>query len=106
MSNWRKLRAIARRATAGWHDQQKEFFMYFVYFLRSINFPKQTYIGHTDNLKERLETHNSGGSIHTAQHRPWRLIMYLAFSEQQKAKDFEKYLKSQSGRAFAKKRLW
>jgi hypothetical protein len=32
--------------------------------------------------------------------------MYLSFSEQSKAKEFEKYLKSQSGRAFAKKRFW
>ena len=64
------------------------------------------YVGYTINLKQRLETHNSGGSVHTAQYKPWKLVMYLAFSEEQKAKKFEKYLKSQSGRAFAKKRLW
>ena len=49
--------------------------------------------------------HNSGGSIYTAQHRPWQLIMFFEFTDQKKAKDFEAYLKSQSGRAFAKKRL-
>jgi len=31
--------------------------------------------------------------------------MYLGFAEQAKAKKFEQYLKSQSGRAFAKKRF-
>jgi hypothetical protein len=32
--------------------------------------------------------------------------MYCAFADMPKAKTFEKYLKSQSGRAFAKKRFW
>jgi predicted GIY-YIG superfamily endonuclease len=57
-------------------------------------------------LKQRLETHNSGGSIYTEKYRPWKLVMFLGFKEQSKAKEFEKYLKSQSGRAFAKKRFW
>jgi putative endonuclease len=51
------------------------------------------YIGYTVNLKQRLETHNSGGSLHTAQYKPWELKTYVAFSDQQKAKEFEKYLK-------------
>jgi len=80
--------------------------MFYVYLIKSINFPDQTYIGHTDNLKERLETHNSGGSIHTKQHRPWKLVMVLAFEDKLKATAFEKYLKSGAGRAFAKKRFW
>ena len=79
--------------------------MYHVYLIRSINFPEIVYVGYTINLEQRLETHNSGGSIHTAQYRPWKLIMYLAFVEKSRAKEFEKYLKSQSGRAFAKKRF-
>ncbi len=64
------------------------------------------YVGYTTNLEQRLETHNSGWSIHTAKYRPWKLVMYLGFVEQEKAKEFERYLKSQSERAFAKKRLW
>ena len=63
------------------------------------------YVGFTTNLDQRLETHNSGGSIHTSKYRPWKLVMYLGFAEQAKAKKFEQYLKSQSGRAFAKKRF-
>jgi hypothetical protein len=40
-----------------------------------------------------------------AQYAPWRLKTYIAFSDAQRALVFEKYLKSASGRAFAKKRL-
>ena len=36
---------------------------------------------------------------------PWRLITYIAFSDEAKAIAFERYLKTASGRAFAKKRL-
>ncbi len=80
--------------------------MYYIYLIRSIQFPDQTYIGFTQNLNERLETHNSGGSIHTEKYRPWKMIMFFAFDSECKALAFEKYLKSGSGRAFAKKRFW
>jgi len=39
-------------------------------------------------------------------YRPWNLIAYFAFANEKTAISFEKYLKSQSGRAFAKKRFW
>ena len=80
--------------------------MYYVYLLKSINFRNHVYIGFTTNLKDRLKTHNSGGSIHTAKYKPWALHSYFSFSEKSKALEFETYLKSHSGRAFAKKRLW
>jgi len=77
--------------------------MFYVYNLRSINSPKQTYIGVTSDLKKRFETHNSGGSRHTAKFRPWIIDFYIAFKEKDKACQFEKYLKSGSGRAFTKR---
>jgi len=80
--------------------------MHYVYLIQSIKDPNQTYIGNTVNLKQRLETHNSGGSIHTMQDRPWELIMFLGFKNKLTATAFEKYLKSGSGRAFANKRFW
>ena len=79
---------------------------YYVYLIRSINQPSIVYVGYTTNLKQRLETHNSGGSIHTKKDRPWELVICIAFKNIECAKTFEKYLKSQSGRAFAKKRFW
>jgi len=79
---------------------------YYVYLIRSIKFPKTVYVGYTTNLRERLATHNYGGSIHTKKDRPWELVVCMAFKEMPKAKQFERYLKSQSGRSFAKKRFW
>ena len=80
--------------------------MHYVYLIRSINNPSQTYIGCTENFDKRLDHHNSGGSHHTKQYKPWKLILLLTFDDKQKAIDFEQYLKSGSGRAFAQKRLW
>jgi len=79
---------------------------YYVYLIRSIKFPQTVYVGYTTNMKERLSTHNSGGSIHTKKDRPWELVICMAFKDMECAKQFEKYLKSQSGRAFIKKRFW
>jgi putative endonuclease len=56
-------------------------------------------------LKRRLPEHNAGKSTHTAKFKPWELVWYCAFPDKYKALAFEKYLKSHSGRAFAKKRL-
>ena len=80
--------------------------MFYVYLLRSVSEPNQTYIGLTSDLKTRLAKHNEGGSPHTAKHRPWKLVNYIAFQDRSRAAGFESYLKSGSGRAFAKKRLW
>ena len=80
--------------------------MKFVYLIQSENHSMETYIGITDDLKKRLKVHNSGGSVHTAKFKPWKLVTYLAFSDTSQALKFEQYLKTGSGRAFAKKRLW
>ena len=80
--------------------------MHYVYLLRSFKDPSKTYVGYTTDLRQRLKTHNSGGSIHTKSFRPWTLVVYLAFDTEQKALAFEKYIKVGSGHAFAKKRFW
>ena len=79
--------------------------MYYVYVLRSINFPDEIYIGFTINLKKRLSDHNCGNSSHTVKYMPWALVSYHAFLQEKTALTFEKYLKSHSGRAFLSKRL-
>jgi putative endonuclease len=48
--------------------------MWYVYIIRSINFPEQEYIGATSNLKRRLPEHNAGKSAHTAKFKPWKLV--------------------------------
>jgi predicted GIY-YIG superfamily endonuclease len=79
--------------------------MWYVYIIKSINSPDQLYYGASEDLKQRIKDHNSGKSTHTAKFAPWELVWYCAFSDKYKALEFEKYLKSHSGRAFAKKRL-
>jgi hypothetical protein len=46
------------------------------------------------------------GSIYAKDHRPWQLIVFMAFKSMDCAKQFEGYLKSHSGYTFAKKRFW
>lgn len=78
--------------------------MKYVYILMS-EVGEHFYVGVTDDVLARLEIHNSGRVTHTAKHRPWKLRTYIAFSEEDKAFAFERYLKSGSGRAFASKRF-
>jgi len=80
--------------------------MYYVYLIRSLKNPQKTYIGYTNNLDQRLEKHNNGTSIATTDCRPWKLVTYIAFDDETKALEFEKYLKVGSGHAFAQRRLW
>ncbi len=79
--------------------------MFYVYILRSIKFPEKIYVGYTIDVKNRLVTHNYGGSVYTTKYKPWSLIGYFAFIEKSKALSFEKYLKSGAGKAFANKHL-
>ena len=80
--------------------------MRYVYLLQSEAFAGQRYVGVTSDLRRRILDHNAGKSPHTSKYGPWKLVTYVAFSDEQKAETFERYLKSGSGHAFAKKRLW
>ncbi|MGF1611852.1 MAG: GIY-YIG nuclease family protein [Kiloniellales bacterium] len=79
--------------------------MWYVYIIRSTTAPRQEYVGATADLKRRIADHNAGKSSHTEKFTPWELVWYCAFHDKYKALEFERYLKSHSGRAFAKKRL-
>jgi len=79
--------------------------MYYVYILRSESSREQTYIGFTMDLRERLKVHNDGGNPHTVRFRPWKLIFYAAFENKERALEFERYLKTHSGKAFTVKHL-
>jgi putative endonuclease len=78
--------------------------MKFVYILESTD-TQHYYVGVADDVEARLAKHNSGSVSHTSKYGPWNLKTYVAFSDPEKAFAFERYLKSASGRAFAKKRL-
>jgi predicted GIY-YIG superfamily endonuclease len=78
--------------------------MKYVYILQS-TVAEHFYVGITDDLRTRLSKHNAGEVPHTSKYRPWRVKTYVAFNDEKQAINFEKYLKSPSGRAFSKKRL-
>ena len=75
----------------------------FVYLLRSTISPSQYYVGLTNDVAARVATHNAGGSLHTSKYRPWRLTVSIEFEDQSQATAFERYLKTGSGRAFARR---
>jgi predicted GIY-YIG superfamily endonuclease len=80
------------------HDHKR-----FVYVLKHVAHPPRFYVGVTSEVRERLEDHNAGRCPHTARYRPWRLHVAIEFSDEERALKFERYLKSGSGRAFAKR---
>ncbi len=77
----------------------------YVYILNSESHSQRFYVGLTDDLRDRLRRHNAGELPHTAKFRPWRIKTAVAFTDRGRAAAFECYLKTASGRAFAKKRL-
>jgi putative endonuclease len=82
--------------------QQMSAFFY-VYILVSQADETIHYTGVTRDIEQRLLEHNRGGCSQTSQHRPWRIETAIAFKSESKARAFEKYLKSRSGREFARR---
>jgi putative endonuclease len=74
-----------------------------VYIIRSVADPSRHYVGITNDVDARLEWHNHGPSGYSVQFRPWSLVVAMHFPTERKAVRFERYLKSGSGRAFAKR---
>ena len=77
---------------------------YYVYLLRSTR-GDHHYAGLTEDLQDRLRRHQAGEVAHTSKFRPWELATAIAFRDKGRALAFERYLKSGSGRAFAKRHL-
>ncbi len=63
------------------------------------------YFGFAKDLKLRLKQHNTGEVKSTKPYIPWKLVWYGAFETEKQARDFEQYLKTGSGKAFAYKRF-
>ncbi len=80
--------------------------VHYVYLLQSQSHPQQRYIGLTSDLRARLAKHNEGDVPHTSKFRPWTIQTYAALQLRDQAAKFERHLKSGSGRAFAKRRIW
>jgi putative endonuclease len=74
-----------------------------VYIIRSDRDPSKHYTGITNDLQARIDWHNHGPCGHTSTERSWSLVVSIEFQTERAAYRFEKYLKSGSGRAFAKR---
>jgi len=72
--------------------------MYHVYLLKSQK-NDSFYVGYTNDLKRRLQEHNTGLVEYTKKFRPWSLIYYETFTSLEDAKLREKSLKY-FGKAF------
>jgi putative endonuclease len=75
----------------------------YVYILVSKRRANAHYSGVTRGLRERLTRHNQGRSVQNSRDRPWRFETVVAFKSEKKAPAFEKYLKTGSGREFARR---
>ncbi len=98
------VRSKNRLGTPAMNASETSRFCY-VYILQSLKDPAGFYTGFTENIRDRLDHHNRGQSVHTASLRPWKIKTCIAFTDREQALEFERYLKTASGRAFAKKRL-
>jgi len=77
--------------------------MWYVYFLELAN--KSIYVGSTNDLRRRYGSHQKGQVASTRPHLPVVLRSYVAVDTEWHARQLERYFKSGSGKAFAKKRL-
>jgi putative endonuclease len=76
-----------------------------VYVLKSRGVPTHYYTGVTSNWRARLDAHNAGRCPHTRKGTPWDIDVIIQFTDESRALALERYLKSGSGCAFAKRHL-
>ncbi|MDR3741712.1 MAG: GIY-YIG nuclease family protein [Terracidiphilus sp.] len=78
--------------------------MWYVYFLKLNN--GDIYVGSSNDLKRRFASHEAGAVLSTSKYLPVALKSYVAVESELRARELERYFKSGSGKAFAKKRFW
>lgn len=78
--------------------------MWYVYFLGLAN--GDIYVGSTNDLRRRVDSHRHGRVASTKVYLPIELKSYVAVQTEKTARELERYFKSGSGKALAKKRLW
>jgi putative endonuclease len=77
--------------------------MQYVYILECSD--QSSYTGCTGDLRKRFERHMAGNVSSTKAKLPVKILFYCSFEDKYKAFEFEKYLKSGSGRAFMERHL-
>ena len=68
--------------------------MFYVYMLKSKSSKPITYVGYTNNLKNRLNLHNSGKGAKFTRGRQWKLIYKEIFKSKKEAISREYYIKN------------
>ena len=66
---------------------------YYVYMLKSTSIKKVTYVGYTNNLKKRINLHNSGKGAKFTRGRTWKLIYKEKYKSKKEAISREYYIK-------------
>jgi putative endonuclease len=72
--------------------------MFFVYILEALE-SKKYYIGQTDNLEERVKSHNKGRNLSTKAFIPWNLKWWNEYQTRSEAVKVERTLKGIKKRA-------
>ena len=68
--------------------------VYYVYLLKTLDsFKKKTYVGYTNNIKSRLDKHNSNRGAKSTKGYKWCLIYKKRFYSKTKALSYEYNLK-------------
>ena len=73
--------------------------MYSTYVIKSVS-QDILYIGHTNNLEDRIKRHNSNRNKYTAGKGPWELIFSCDFASRKEAVQLEKKLKSYKNKKY------
>ena len=66
---------------------------YFVYMLKSLGKESVTYVGYTNDLKKRIDLHNSNKGAKFTRGRKWKLIYKEKFNSKKEAISREYYIK-------------
>ncbi len=86
-----------------WRSPGRPSVLWYVYFLEPKN--ADIYVGSTNDLRRRINSHQSGHVTSTSRNLPAVLRSYVAAGDEASARSLELYFKSDSGKAFAKKRF-
>jgi predicted GIY-YIG superfamily endonuclease len=77
--------------------------LWYVHFLELSN--GDIYVGSTNDLRRRFSSHQEGSVASTSKYLPVILCSYIAVMDEASARGLERYFKSGSGKAFARKRF-
>ena len=67
---------------------------YYVYMLKSKGNKPVTYVGYTNNIKNRIKLHNTGKGAKFTRGRQWKLIYKEIFKTKKEAISREYYIKN------------